>query len=642
MPHVLNRPVNTPEQLRNLSSASYDYEYPDGLDLKPGSELHERLKSFIDGRLRDSYNIMSNRFDSWKTIDRTLTAYIPLSEAEKKVKDADETKPVTTVVPVSYAALDTILSSLVAAFFDPPIFRYEGFGPNDTYGAILMELLINLQVLRGKMELPLHTMLRDSIAYGFGVSHPVWDREYTTVTEVVEEGSMFRKRVVREVDQLRTEGNILENLDHYYFFPDPNVSIHEVQKGEFVSWATRDNYYNLLGLESQPDSPLFNVRYLSHIDGKGWIMSEDPGGREDKSGISKQSSTYTRPVDISYMYAKLIPSELKIGSSDRPEKWLFALAGDEIIIQAKKLGWRHNRFPIVTIAPEFDGRSATPISRLETVYGLQQAVDWLFNSHMMNVRKAINDMIIYDPQLVMGADLEDPKPGKLIRLRRAAWGRGVKDCVQQLVVNDITRGNIPDAMFVGNMIEQTTGAASVLQGIARRAGERRSATETRDVKLGALGRLERAARVISVQGFYDLGLLLASQTQQMLSGPMYARIIDRWEETLRDEYGLTKRVEINPLDLQVNVDIIPRDSSTPSGDYAEVWSQLFAIIAKSPELTQQFDTVRIFKHIARMLGARNLNDFVKKGGSIKAQVTPDEEVLDQADAGNIVPLGTQV
>jgi hypothetical protein len=51
-------------------------------------------------------------------------------------------------------------------------------------------------------------------------------------------------------------------------------------------------------------------------------------------------------------------------------------------------------------------------------------------------------MLIVDPSLINMADLEDPKPGKLIRMRRAAWGRGVENAVKQLNVNDITRQHI--------------------------------------------------------------------------------------------------------------------------------------------------------------------------------------------------------
>ena len=102
----------------------------------------------------------------------------------------------------------------------------------------------------------------------------------------------------------------------------------------------------------------------------------------------------------------------------------------------------HNMYPVSVCAPEFDGYTITPISSLEVIYGLQEILDFLFTSHVANVRKAINDMLIVDPYLINMADLAKPGPGKLIRTRRAVWGRGVENAVKQLAVTDITHNHM--------------------------------------------------------------------------------------------------------------------------------------------------------------------------------------------------------
>ena len=55
-------------------------------------------------------------------------------------------------------------------------------------------------------------------------------------------------------------------------------------------------------------------------------------------------------------------------------------------------------------------------------------------------------------------------------------------------------------------------------------------------------------------------------------------------------------------------------------------------------MAQQFDMVRIFKHIARNLGAKDVNEFVMKGGVMQPTQMPDEQVLQQAQAGNLMPV----
>ena len=71
-----------------------------------------------------------------------------------------------------------------------------------------------------------------------------------------------------------------------------------------------------------------------------------------------------------------------------------------------------------------------------------------------NVRKAINDMLVVDPYMVNIHDLRKPGPGRLIRLRRAVWGRGVKDAVGQLEVRDVTQGHVSDAMMFMSFVNQ--------------------------------------------------------------------------------------------------------------------------------------------------------------------------------------------
>jgi hypothetical protein len=64
----------------------------------------------------------------------------------------------------------------------------------------------------------------------------------------------------------------------------------------------------------------------------------------------------------------------------------------------------------------------------------------------------------------------------------------------------------------------------------------------------------------------------------------------------------------------------------------EVWKEIFIAIAQSPQLSSTFDIVKVFEYTAELGGARNIDDF-------KLQMTPDQQVLAQAQAGNIVPAG---
>ncbi len=343
-----------------------------------------------------------------------------------------------------------------------------------------------------------------------------------------------------------------------------------------------------------------------------------------------------QPVDIIYMYVDLIPSEWHLGSSDYPEKWFFGLAGDNIIVIAEPMGLDHDEFPVVIDCPAYDGRSMVPIAELETINGLQHTIDWLFQSHITNIRKAINDMIVIDPYLVNYTDVANPKPGKIIRMRRAAFGRGlVRDAIQQLNVNDVTRTHVNDAAVMMQIADSVTSTGEPVRGVRRKTSERVSAAEITDTKMAALSRLEKNSRISSIQCMSTIGDLFAHHTKQLMSQDMYVKNIGRLEKDLMLEYDLDEYSLVRPSDIDVYHDVIPHDGTTPGAQDTQAWTQLYQIIANNHVLAQQFDMVRLFKHIARGMGARNVNDFVLNTSGIDVAVASQERVEEEARKGNI-------
>uniref|UniRef100_A0A6M3JEE3 Portal protein n=1 Tax=viral metagenome TaxID=1070528 RepID=A0A6M3JEE3_9ZZZZ len=650
MPNI----IATESSSSGITYGNLNYTYPRGLDLRPGSTLHNEILSKLNLRAQESSREISKRHKSWKKIDRTLTAYIPADEAEKKVQDNDERKPISIVIPYSFATLETLLTYLVAAFLDYPIFKYEGSSPEDRFGAILLEKVIEVQSRRAKMALSLHTTFRDAWAYGIGVSAPYWDKVYGKKTRIVDSGflsAIFGSWIAtgqkkQSQDTTLYEGNMLKNVDPYMFLPDPNVPIQDVQKGEFAGWIETTNYMKILEQE-QKDPTYFNGRYLQGTQGSNaqsaWNKAKSSSGREDHFNFgsgSGQAPYTTSPVDQYYMYINLIPKEWKLGTSEYPEKWLFCVAADKYIRCAKPLGLDHNMFPLVTCSPDFDGYSVTPVSRLEVISGLQGTLDFLINSHIQNVRKSINDMLVVDPSLININDLLDPSPGKLIRMRRAAWGRGVDDAVKQLEVTDITQNHIRDSAYITELIKTCSGSVDSVMGLARSGSERVSAAEAQGTRMSALSRLAKAAKVVSLQTMNDLGYMLASHTQQLMSQNLYVSMTGRWEDDLRAEFGDVTRKMVNPFDIVIDYDIVEADGSIPGDGDTQTLVQLFQTIATNPLLASQFDTVRIFQRIARMSGVKDLGDFKaqKQLPPVQATTLPDGTVASEASKGNLIPV----
>jgi hypothetical protein len=648
MPTILD-----PNAQGRLFSMSEDlnYKYPNNLNLIPASQDHARLTKEIYIRAMESSNEMSKRYASWRKVDQTLTAYVKLDESEQNIKDKDDRKPVSIVVPYSYATLETILTYLVSAFLEDPIFRYIGSGPEDVVGAILMEKVIEQQTRQFKAALSLHTMFRDSLSYGMGVVTPTWDRKWGWKAVVQDSGFMsalFGRfmstgKVRGREETILFEGNRIKNIDPYMFLPDPNIPITDLQHGEFVGWIEQTNYMKLIELEKN-DSDIFNVKYLKGLGPGGrsqFNKARSETGRSDKFGTSTNAygaGMTTAPIDVVWMYWTMIPNDNKLGKEEYPEKWLFGLAADKVLICAKRLDLNHNMYPVAVCAPDFDGYSSTPVSRLELMYGMQEALDWLFNSHIANVRKAINDMLIVDPSLINMADLQDPRPGKLVRMRRSAWGRGVENAVKQLQVNDITRSHIGDAASIIDYMQRTSAATDSVSGMIRKSGERVTAQETRDTRQSALSRLTKAAKIVSLQAMQDIGYMMASHTQQLMSKDLYVKATGTWADMLKQEYPDQSSIHVSPLDVIVDYDLVVKDGSTPTGD-SEGWVEVFRIMAQQPQLYQSFDMVRIFKHIARIMGAKDINEFVLKSGPVSpVQIESSDKIQKGVQQGNMVPI----
>ncbi len=628
------------------TSVNYEYRYPPGLDLNPHKALHRRLKEAILERANLSQEHMSQRYTEWEEIKKMLTLYMPLSEAEKLDRNRDSRTPVSIVVPMAYAHEETLLTYWTMAMIQSPIFQYRGQGPEDVIGAIKMEKHVEWQSAKMKHALAIHTMGRDAFRYGFGPVSVRWTVETGKKWTPISIMGLNLGLGNRETEGITLEANELDAIDPHLYLPDPNVPVEDVQSGEFVGIRNRENLPALLAREQRQPDLYFNVKYCRHITGISSLLYDNTlDYTEDKKRDTfayPVDNSVLRPMDTISMYINLIPAEWGLGDSEYPEKWMFTLVGDEIIIQAGKIDFKHGKFPVAVAAPDYDGHSLLPLGRIETMMGIQTVVNFLFNSHVANIRKAVNNMILLDPERVNLLDVLDTRFGMIARTRRSHWGQGIKDVMEQFPVTDVTRGHMADVAQILDFAPQVSGATQNLQGIMRTTSERRSASEARDTRVSALSRMERIARIAGIQAMQELGNMIAHNTQQFATMEIYAEVMGKWEEILQSEFGgiiVNDRLPIRPDDLLVNFDVIALDGSLPKAEFAPEMLQLLQIAQTNPVVSVNLDQWRFFKSIARRMGITEIDEFrMKQMPAMNAQVMPNEQVAAQAQAGNLVAL----
>lgn len=629
------------------------YKYPFNLDLVPGSDTHDSILQMVFDRAQESYEVMQSRHESWEKINRNLTAYIPLDDEEQKIKDADDRKPVRIVLPRSYATLEVLLTYWMAAFGERPYFRYAGVGPEDDLGAMLLELHIDRQMYMKKAILALHTMWRDSFIHGFGALGLSWEveskiRKYRGRDSFWDSlsGMFRRKSIGMSTEDVNTfEGTVLHPIDPFLYLPDINKPIHEVQGGEYVGWLDQTNLMSILSQERNSPESFFNGKYLKDIaEGRSSLLIDtrygEGTGRKDRYNSVTPTRDLGHPIDVIRMPMTIIPADEGLGDGEYPEKWMFSVAADSVVIQAEPLGFSHGMYPIAVCAPDFDGHTTSPISRLEVVYGLQETIDFLITSHISNVRKSVNNMFVVDPMIVNINDFESSKAGLLARIRKRYWGSpdAVNRAVKQLDVRDVTANNLRDIAILADEIKDSTAAVDSLAGKMRQGGERVTATETSGARMSALSRLERAALITSVQAHMDISIQVASNAVELTDEDYFVRIHGRNSEELARILGknVGDRIPISPDVIDVNFDIDAGDGSIPSAINADALIRTLQAVSPFPETQSVLDIPKIIQIIARSSGVKNVQQLLR---TVSPVVVDDEEAEEASRKGDLVPIG---
>lgn len=661
----------TPELTQRIEEMDLDYDYPGDRDWKPGSELHDDMVDYLLERIEASRRVTEDIMDEWEKLDWTLNAYVPLTTEEKKIKAKDWDAPVATVVPMTFASLETFLTYMTSTFIRSPIHRFKGYGSKKAIiGNALLEKLISRQNGWFKEGLRLTTMWRDAFTYGIGVVSPTWskhkarravDQEVTGVlAEVlgsefgVKEGDLIRYLE----EQVVFEGNELQNLDVYNLLLDPKRSPNDIQKSEFIGWLRRTDAKDILDREFDPEERRFNGKAVRVLAENGQGVSryrlERSDGRNTRQGtewVQDDMREFEDVVDEITLCIKVIPEALGLGDEGYPQRWLFTLAGDRVITQAQPLELDHGMWPVACCAPNTDGYSVLPVSHLATTYGLQQAIDWFIRSHTDNVRKAINDMLIVDPSAIETDDLLNPGPGKLVRLKRTHYNannRSLDAYVKQLPVADVTRGHAQDAGILIDLLRQANGTVDIAMGNLSRMPERPTATGIDAAKTGALSRLQRLAIIIGQQAMSDIAWQEAYNTLQFMDQETAVSITGRSEQMLRREYGLPpgqEDVMVSPFDLDPNFDVVPHDGTMPPMENVQAWTQILqtmlGVDGVAQEIIGNSNIMGIFQHWARIAGAQDVTEFIQDGGNVQMQTMSDEpggELDQQVQAGNFVPI----
>ena len=632
-------------------------EADDAIDRLKDKDLHRKVLNYLTKQLEASEREMSRFWYRWQVNELKVQAYITLPDWENELKRLKNEKgappaALRLVVPFAYAAHSTAVTFLMSAFASRrPLFPISTYKDEEMELARRMETNIQYQNDHIGMVKVLWQFFSDILLYGVGPMGTAWkeDKAVRTVRNMITKTDS-PGRPYKASDRSRKvvttyEGNDVWNIDPYLFFPDPRcpmadcnvdgdyyffrnfVSRNELKKGE----AKGDFKYTEKITAGLPSQGLVGVPGSN----RSLISQGDPfPGSEMQSRYTTQH--LDQFVQLDEGPVTIVPKDLGLGTSEQPQVYYFTVANKNQIIQATRLDNDHDKLPLVVSEPTGFGHGFGQPAMMDYVTPIQDLLSWLVNSHIENVRLAINNMFVVDPMAIEMQDLKRPGPGKVIRLKQSRSGQDVKQAIYQLSVNDVTRGNVGDVqmmMGLGNMLLGFTD----LMGNANQGGDRKTATEVRNDSQLALSRLNTLATVISAQAIIPLSEQMVLNTIQYQSEEFMIKILGAEGARLL----LAPHHEVGDFSFPSYDGILPPDKIA----LFQIWRELTQAASQSEILSQTHDIGKMFEHTAELGGARNIEEFRRQGappeGVLQITPTEDGEVQDQAQAGNLVPVQPQ-
>lgn len=603
------------------------------------SELHSDIIKFLHSLVKISDDKLNERLKDWRMAEEMNQSYLPAADAERIQKRQKQTwmdSFTKITIPYCYGVQMAMHTYLASVFMGrSPVYQSGGRNGQGQNQILTMDALLDYQMMAGDMAVPHYMFLMDPLTYGVGVMGLYWDEESRSVTSYQDVPKMVNgipvldgnqqpetelKEFVEEIEGYK--GHKAFNVRPTDMLFDTRISLACYQQGEFIGRRLRKHENELY---SQEGRTYFNTKEACKAATSGKdndLMTENAAMIEtsDQQVFGKRES---KMVNLKEMYVKLIPSQWGLGQNNREEMWRFTIAENTILIEARPAGWYHGMFPYIVQPLEYDAYSLSSRGIPQLGRPFNDTMDWLINSHMFNVKKAVNNEFIFDPSVISTRDFLEATPGKRIRLLPAGYGKDIRNMVHQLPQVDYTRQNLADISIIEGLFQKVTGVTPQMMG-AMSGGGRRSATEVRTQNAGGASRLKVMAEFFSATSFSQAFRLLASGSRQMYTDAMTLRIAGNQGAT-------DGTVQYSPNELAGEFDFVPVDGTLPVDRMAmaAMYREILGSINEMPGVAGRYDIAGIFAWTVKMAGIKNLDTF-------KIQPQDEQKLMQEVQRGNMV------
>lgn len=621
-------------------------------DLLPGAPKAMKIKNLIRQHIDMSWQHISQNFHVWDKLEQQYRAYRPTDDADRESIEKHGVQKI--IIPYQYATIQTMLTFIMEVFTAmKPTLRVRGADPASVRKARVMEAALDYDYRNNRGYLMLQQWFLNAFRYQYGIMENTWGRREILRKMITQgpsstitlEGQEFEVPGAMEMKNdwfVTFEGNTWTLIDNRQWFPDPRVPLSRFQEGSFCARRTQIHRNDLIKMEES--GLLFNTTKVSGTNmgsarDAELIQSSNERSRLSLTGFNQELTLARKNrmhVD-EMIIIELIPSEFELSDEDLPQPWLFNLVDGEVITRAEPSPFY--RYPWEVIECNPDMLASASIGIMELAQPMADHLNFLFNSHMANVRKAINDMLLVDPSRVDLRDLLDPNPGKLVRLLPLAYGTDPAAAIKQLGVVDITKGHIDDSKMILELWERIIGASSAMFGQIEPG--RRTALEVQGVFRQSGSRMKMIADLFSAEGLAPLTEQMAILRQENMSIPQFMEIAGwtaadlgvRPEEIVEGWLKVRKSHLTGVFQYPAEEGVLPQDRQAASA----MLDDLLANITRAPFLAQIFDPVAILRERVRQGGLKNIDDFMNRGIIAQTHIFSPEVINEYLASQQIVP-----
>ena len=592
------------------------------------TKFHGDLLTHCKGLVDSSRNVMQRYYSKWKKYDEVFRAHMPADRDDKNAQVRKE--PKKAVVPVTLSVVSTFTAFAYAVLTQRPTF-YELVSTkeeSDGDGRFLAEALLERDLEVSKFHgLVLVKLLQNYANLGLCIVRHGWRTDYgrRQVRKEVESTmfgmfkQMFQSEVPTEVveeEYVRREGNDINHISPYRFFPDTRVPLERFQEGEFVATEYEMGYIPAKKAEARQE--LAGVKHVTTLPRNLFSSTHADSNRLYSAVKSLKlqprlvGTESSLPLLITEVEIELIPNEWSLsgskvlGEEDYPVKFLVKIANDNRIVAVERMNYTHEKFTFDVAEFVSDQNHYIGFGVSEIIEDLQNTISWFINSRITSVRKVIQNQLIIDPTGVNMEDVKNRRP--VIRLLHNASGQDVRKFVNQLQLQDVTQAHLTDVNYLTELVYEVTGISRNM--IGQYATGRRSARESASVNINASNRASLYVRTIWDVLLRPLGQKMLENLRTGLSVEQYVKAVGA--QAAMSE-GTVSLFAVRPEDISGNYEFQTYDGTLPSerAEKAHALAELLEVMLRAPELIQayQIDVWQLIREWAILRGIRHPDRF---------------------------------